>query len=618
MIFKMVSPTDGLPAVICKRCRDQLDTCHRFREKAQRTQRKLQNFLQFANKLTGSPEDVLTKTTLSLNELLSPSCRQASEHTAAAALTELRNTSSSHHHQKQQQQKNQSSLVTSILSKNHINHLEANSVSVIPIEAKTSAIANNILTRSNSNHLNQQKPPILQTKSLSQLRQQLETAAVLMDISKKVVISPPSSNPQSPSVLDQSQPQSITSTVINLKRSSSLEEMDLSVKRQKFSTNEQPTLLRDARKTYPSDDLSVIKRSVKEEIPDELSQQSDSNDSSDPGRLQMDIHSQDSDDSKFNQKQTVDSGRETPDSLKSDDHGTDPATTQLWQAFARTTVNGGSNEATELLRQMINCRSLGLPLSSSFSIAGNHSNEPMSLTKNESNPQKVTGRRKQSCPSKAPFDSADNEPTIPSDIVTTEYNNGNHHSWSNNVDDCGKQGKNSNTQQQKDMSCTNCGTLTTTIWRRNLRGEMVCNACGLYFKLHGVNRPHSMRRDTIHTRRRRPKGDKSGRRSKGSKAQDNSSEQNGMNAKDHSDLQTLQNHNLLIALGGVARGGTPFTMPHYSHFLRAPQNYSDGSAEEVQLPSGEELVTGDDSGPEHDADSSNIPLNLVATQFAAD
>lgn len=72
---------------------------------------------------------------------------------------------------------------------------------------------------------------------------------------------------------------------------------------------------------------------------------------------------------------------------------------------------------------------------------------------------------------------------------------------------------NNQSPNQKDMSCTNCGTLTTTIWRRNVRGEMVCNACGLYYKLHGVNRPHSMRRDTIHTRRRRPKGDKSGRRS---------------------------------------------------------------------------------------------------------
>lgn len=73
---------------------------------------------------------------------------------------------------------------------------------------------------------------------------------------------------------------------------------------------------------------------------------------------------------------------------------------------------------------------------------------------------------------------------------------------------------NQQNQSQKDLSCTNCGTTTTTIWRRNMRGEMVCNACGLYFKLHGVNRPHTMRRDTIHTRRRRPKGDKSNRRSK--------------------------------------------------------------------------------------------------------
>lgn len=106
---------------------------------------------------------------------------------------------------------------------------------------------------------------------------------------------------------------------------------------------------------------------------------------------------------------------------------------------------------------MINCRSLGLPLSSSLIITGSHSNEPMSLIKvsnfvttrllnrfyfdflrqNESNSQKATGRRKQSCPSKAPFDNDINEQTIPSDIVTTEYNNGNHNSWSNN-DDGGK------------------------------------------------------------------------------------------------------------------------------------------------------------------------------------
>uniref|UniRef100_A0A1B6ENQ3 Uncharacterized protein n=2 Tax=Cuerna arida TaxID=1464854 RepID=A0A1B6ENQ3_9HEMI len=62
--------------------------------------------------------------------------------------------------------------------------------------------------------------------------------------------------------------------------------------------------------------------------------------------------------------------------------------------------------------------------------------------------------------------------------------------------------------KRMDLQCSNCGTRTTTIWRRNPLGEMVCNACGLYFKLHNINRPATMRRDTIHTRRRRPRGDK--------------------------------------------------------------------------------------------------------------
>ncbi|CAG0914904.1 unnamed protein product [Notodromas monacha] len=36
-------------------------------------------------------------------------------------------------------------------------------------------------------------------------------------------------------------------------------------------------------------------------------------------------------------------------------------------------------------------------------------------------------------------------------------------------------------------NCANCKTSTTTLWRRNHNGEPVCNACGLYYKLHNVS-----------------------------------------------------------------------------------------------------------------------------------
>ena len=38
------------------------------------------------------------------------------------------------------------------------------------------------------------------------------------------------------------------------------------------------------------------------------------------------------------------------------------------------------------------------------------------------------------------------------------------------------------------------------LFLRNNDGEPVCNACGLYYKLHGVNRPLAMRKDGIQTR----------------------------------------------------------------------------------------------------------------------
>ncbi|XP_055343455.1 transcription factor GATA-6-like isoform X3 [Paramacrobiotus metropolitanus] len=62
-----------------------------------------------------------------------------------------------------------------------------------------------------------------------------------------------------------------------------------------------------------------------------------------------------------------------------------------------------------------------------------------------------------------------------------------------------------NTSRRADLICSNCATHTTTLWRRNNDGHPVCNACGLYFKLHGVARPTQMRKDAIQTRKRKPR-----------------------------------------------------------------------------------------------------------------
>uniref|UniRef100_A0A4W6FXZ7 GATA-type domain-containing protein n=1 Tax=Lates calcarifer TaxID=8187 RepID=A0A4W6FXZ7_LATCA len=57
--------------------------------------------------------------------------------------------------------------------------------------------------------------------------------------------------------------------------------------------------------------------------------------------------------------------------------------------------------------------------------------------------------------------------------------------------------------QRRGTVCVNCSTTTTTLWRRNSAGEPVCNACGLYYRLHQVNRPLTMKKDGIQTRNRR-------------------------------------------------------------------------------------------------------------------
>lgn len=71
--------------------------------------------------------------------------------------------------------------------------------------------------------------------------------------------------------------------------------------------------------------------------------------------------------------------------------------------------------------------------------------------------------------------------------------------------------------------CSNCQTTTTPLWRRDPEGHPLCNACGLFLKLHGAVRPLSLKTDIIKKRNRGSTSGASNSNSSGATSNSNAS-----------------------------------------------------------------------------------------------
>ncbi|XP_055371343.1 uncharacterized protein LOC129605536 isoform X2 [Condylostylus longicornis] len=596
-----ISPNDGLPPVICKSCYNQLFSFEKFRKTAKEAERTLKDFINFTSKLSGTPTEIAETSTNTFNELLSHSSRQeVLEEMAATALTELGNSSN-----------RISKIVNNAnLSANpHEGKIESSNYYVSPIEHMKQIQQNSCASQVVNNKI------VASTDTYPVERNsELESAAVLMDISRQAILSAQKPiNVQlqsSPQRTQQEQthhnPDQINEIKVKLEKYDCNHELLLQTQllnQNKFSDDDE--FLNQPRTALtPENYPSVSKMEDDAKDPDNSNS---SNDSSDPGRLQMDVSFNDRGSENFCEQGTnsgMQEFSEETNSANSNDTPADPATTQLWRAL----TTDGNKTGETLLKKMMDCGhvfGINIP---GFNM-NDDLNQPLPLLKDGKS--KKSGRRKQACPSKNEL-SVTKEKDLKDDSEAKTNYDFKAMSITSELVTKNKQSRAclpANACSAKDMTCANCGTLTTTIWRRNIRGEMVCNACGLYYKLHGVDRPHSMRRDTIHTRRRRPKGSSKNSKIKNKSNVDIKYDTNETMIQNNSNFQSLRNHNLLLALRGVA-GDRSYSLPDASLVFSAAA--SQNLEKKTELNSLNSNIF-DDEKNNNANDLSILPLNLVAS-----
>ncbi|CAX41773.1 transcriptional activator of nitrogen-regulated genes, putative [Candida dubliniensis CD36] len=142
----------------------------------------------------------------------------------------------------------------------------------------------------------------------------------------------------------------------------------------------------------------------------------------------------------------------------------------------------------------------------------NKLNQRLNGTTNN-NPSHITGNNSSTRSTLFKPSSPHSENTSPKNISSssssslapsTKANNLSHNNTTNNHGPSSEiKSSSSSLPPKKVTRCFNCNTTATPLWRRDADGNTLCNACGLFLKLHGTCRPLSLKSDVIKKRNSR-------------------------------------------------------------------------------------------------------------------